>query len=67
MEEPVSAAKKAADAWKSAPPHVKMMAGQYVEPILWALADYGPRIAMLEGAVFGILPRVEVQGLEGAK
>jgi hypothetical protein len=55
MDEKVSEVKKAADAWKAAPAHVRHMAGPYVEPILATLLDYHVRIGILEGAVFGVV------------
>lgn len=45
MQTPVE---KALAAWQAAPLHVKALAGDYVKPLLWALADLEKRVFTLE-------------------
>jgi len=47
----VEAVEKARKAWQEAPVHVRMMAGQYVDPLIVALLEVSARVEKLEQAV----------------
>lgn len=42
---------KSVEAWKSAPGHVRMLAGGYVDALIADLAALAARVAKLEGAI----------------
>lgn len=56
------AVEKARIAWQEAPMHVRMMAGQYVDPLIVALLEVSARVERAESAVKELSLRVAYAG-----